>query len=51
MDPDDTPYVALALAHKCGLWTGDRKLRAGLERMGFAQVLSTADVREHLALG
>jgi len=50
VDPDDTPYVALALTHRCGLWTGDRKLRVGLERKGFEQVLSTAEVRSRLSI-
>lgn len=32
IDPDDAPFVALALAKKCGLWTNDRRLR-GQERV------------------
>jgi predicted nucleic acid-binding protein len=35
VDPADTPQVALTLALDGLLWTGDRRLRRGLEARGF----------------
>jgi predicted nucleic acid-binding protein len=35
VDEKDTPYVALAIELRAGLWTGDNKLRPGLEEKGF----------------
>jgi predicted nucleic acid-binding protein len=44
IDPADTPHVALTLELNCLLWTGDRRLRAGLQAKGFDRffVLSTS---------
>jgi predicted nucleic acid-binding protein len=36
-DLDDAPVVAVALALNGVLWTGDRKLRRGLEEKGFTR--------------
>jgi predicted nucleic acid-binding protein len=35
VDGDDTPHVALTLELEGLLWTGDSKLKAGLQRQGF----------------
>lgn len=35
VDEDDTPHVALALELNALLWTGDRRLKAGLQAKGF----------------
>lgn len=35
VDPSDTPHVALAFALDALLWTGDKRLRKGLESKGF----------------
>lgn len=35
VDEDDTPHVALTLELEGLLWTGDSKLKAGLQRQGF----------------
>ncbi len=51
VDPDDIPYVALALARKCALWTGDKQLREGLALSGFSKTLTTVDVRKLLPFG
>jgi predicted nucleic acid-binding protein len=44
IDPDDTPFLALALQLGCKLWTGDKKLRVGLLQKGFSDVLNTDEV-------
>lgn len=51
VDPNDIPYVALALMHKCPIWTGDKKLRDGLAANGFSRTLTTKEVRRLLQLG
>ena len=51
VDPDDIPYVALAIGRKCSLWTGDKKLRSGLERSGFSGTITTTEVRKLLPIG
>ncbi len=35
IDETDTPFVALVLDLESSFWTGDKKLRAGLEQKGF----------------
>lgn len=37
VDPADAPIVALALDLDADLWTGDRRLRRGLEARGFTR--------------
>ncbi|HYH81402.1 MAG TPA: PIN domain-containing protein [Longimicrobium sp.] len=44
VDPADTPHVARALALNAPLWTGDRKLRRGLEAKGFTHFFDPGDV-------
>lgn len=40
IDVADTPQVALTLALDGLLWTGDRRLRAGLQARGFDRFFS-----------
>lgn len=35
VDETDTPHVALALELRAVLWTGDKRLKEGLEKKGF----------------
>lgn len=40
IDDADTPHVALALELDAPLWTGDKRLRQGLEARGFTRFFS-----------
>ncbi len=40
VDPTDTPHVALALTLDGQLWSGDKRLRQGLEQKGFRKFFS-----------
>jgi predicted nucleic acid-binding protein len=40
VDPDDTPYIALALHLDAELWTDDAALKAGLTSKGFTRFLA-----------
>jgi predicted nucleic acid-binding protein len=44
VDPNDVPYVALAIHLNASLWTGDRKLLDGLAAKGFENCVQTAEV-------
>ena len=46
VDFDDFAFVAIAKYLDAWLWTGDKKLSAGLRRKGFGRVISTADLWE-----
>ena len=48
VDENDAPYVALALAHRCPLWTGDKKLIAGLRKKGFELLITSDELRKKL---
>lgn len=48
IDPDDAPFLALAMQLNAKFWTGDKKLREGLRRKGFFHVLNTEEVHEWL---
>ncbi len=48
IDPDDAPFLALAMQLNAKLWTGDKKLRDGLIQKGFSDVLNTEEVHEWL---
>ncbi len=48
IDPDDAPFLALAIQLNGKLWTGDKKLRDGLRSKGFLEVLNTEEVGEWL---
>ncbi|RZM17720.1 MAG: nucleotide-binding protein [Pedobacter sp.] len=44
IDEDDISFVALAKYLKGGLWTGDKKLYAGLKSKRFGKVYNTDDM-------
>lgn len=44
IDPRDINYIALSIHTNAPLWTGDRKLVAGLNAKGFDQFRKTADL-------
>ena len=48
MDADDENYVALAIHLAIPLWTGDKKLLAGLRRKQFGLLVSTAEIPDLL---
>ncbi|MFN3999913.1 PIN domain-containing protein [Algoriphagus sp.] len=41
IDEFDAPFVALAIEMDCILWTGDKKLKKGLEKLGITWVVDT----------
>lgn len=45
IDRDDVPHVALTLMLEGELWTGDGKLRRGLEAKGFTRFFTPPEVR------
>jgi predicted nucleic acid-binding protein len=49
IDPDDAPFLALAWQLDAKLWSGDKKLRAGLLNKGFSDVLNTEEVNAWLS--
>ena len=51
VDLKDTVYVAAALALQAALWTGDKKLREGLESKGYHEFKSTAELTKLLFKG
>jgi predicted nucleic acid-binding protein len=44
IDEFDIPFIALALELESPLWTGDKKLRKGLEKKGIDWILTTPDL-------
>lgn len=44
IDLDDTDFVALTKFLKATLWTGDKILYIGLEKLGFKKVLNTTEL-------
>ena len=46
VDPDDIPFVALAIHLEGVLWTGDKKLIEGLKQKGFMQTVTTAELSD-----
>jgi len=44
VDGDDISFVALALQTNGLLWTGDKKLAIHMNKMGFEQVINTAEL-------
>lgn len=44
VDEDDTPQVALTLELSGLLWTGDRKLKSGLQDKGFTQFFEPSTI-------
>lgn len=45
IDPDDTPFLALAEHLAAKLWTGDKELSEGLKSKGFNSIITTAELR------
>lgn len=45
-DIDDTIFIAFALALDSLLWTGDRKLLKGVRKLGFINIVDTAQLKE-----
>lgn len=41
IDPDDTPFLALAIHLGADLWTGDRRMMDGLLARGYGRLVST----------
>ena len=51
IDPNDTMYIALSKHTKSKIWSGDKKLTAGLNAKNFKNIISTNqlfDLRENL---
>jgi predicted nucleic acid-binding protein len=44
IDMDDIAFVALAEYLDAKLWTGDKKLLLGLEKLGFTRVVTTDEI-------
>ena len=44
IDPDDIDFVALSIYLNAKLWTGDKKLYAGLKSKGFGFVMNTHEM-------
>lgn len=49
-DEKDTPFVAVALAMKAKLWTGDKRLKRCLEAKGIDICVDTAELCELLSI-
>ncbi|MBI4315926.1 MAG: hypothetical protein HY679_08320 [Chloroflexi bacterium] len=45
VDEADTPHVALALELDALLWTGDKRLKGGLENKGFQRFFEPGEYR------
>ncbi len=43
MDEKDTPFVAMAIAMDCKIWTRDEELKTGLRSKGFDRFLDEND--------
>ncbi len=44
VDMDDIAFVVLAEYLDAKLWTGDKKLLSGLERLGFTRIITTEEI-------
>lgn len=49
VNENDTLYIALALAYRCAIWTGDKKLDTGLRKKGFELVMTTEELGKKMA--
>ena len=43
VDEKDTPFVAMAMAMECKIWTRDEELKTGLRSKGFDRFLDESD--------
>ncbi len=48
VDEKDTIFVAMSLYFNLHLWTGDKKLRKGLEKQGYFICISTNEIYRYL---
>jgi len=48
IDKDDIPYVAICIFLGIPMWTGDNKLRRGLERQGYFICTNTEEIAKKL---
>lgn len=46
VDEFDTPFIALSMELGAPLWTGDKKLRNGLQEKGVDWILNTEKIKE-----
>lgn len=44
IDPKDTHYIAYSKHFRCKIWSGDKTLIKGLEKKGFINFITTADL-------
>lgn len=44
IDPDDTIFVAYSNYFRANLWTGDKKLIKGLEKVAFKRIITTEEL-------
>lgn len=44
IDEQDAPFIALSLALKCPLWTGDKNLMGGLKKKNFSLIFDTDSI-------
>ncbi|AUD07289.1 hypothetical protein CWM47_13175 [Spirosoma pollinicola] len=47
IDPNDIPYLALAIHLDAPLWTGDRQMMDGLKKVGYDHFISTSQLLEY----
>lgn len=47
IDPNDIPYLALAIHLEAPLWTGDRRMMEGLKELGYDHFISTSQLLEY----
>jgi predicted nucleic acid-binding protein len=48
IDEDDIPYIAICLFLGIPFWTGDNKLRRGLERKGYFVCVNSGEIAKRI---